>query len=74
MPHGESDSDLYHRKSNFHFNVMHPRGVLDQHVLARYFKECRVKDVEWVWIVEADRRATPEEIRQLCLGIWKATP
>jgi hypothetical protein len=54
---------------------MHPRGVLDTHVLARYFKECSVQDIEWVWIiVEADRRATTEEIRQLCNGTWKATP
>ena len=64
----------YEPKHNFHFNVMHPRGVLDTHVLARYFKECSFQDIEWVWIVEADRRATTEEIRQLCNGTWKATP
>ena len=75
MPHGQIDSDLYYRKGNFHFNVMYGNGVLDQHVLARYFtEERRASDIEWVWIVEAERRATPEEIKQLCNGTWKATP
>jgi hypothetical protein len=72
MPHG--GTDLYHRGTNTHFNVMYGNGVLDTHVLPRHFtEERRASDIEWVWIVEADRRATPEEIRQLCSGTWKAT-
>jgi len=40
-------------------------------VLARDLQEYRYSDIEWVWIVEAGRRATPDEIRQLCSGKWK---
>jgi hypothetical protein len=33
--------------------------------LARDIKECRFSEIEWIWIVEAKRKATAEEIRQL---------
>jgi hypothetical protein len=28
----------------------------------------RPHDIEWIWIVEEKRNATPEEIRELCEG------
>jgi hypothetical protein len=31
----------------------------------------RLRVIEWIWIVEQRRRATPQEIRQLCHGKWK---
>jgi hypothetical protein len=37
-------------------------------VTARYFDGMKPEQIEWVWQVEAKRRATPEEIRKLCAG------
>jgi hypothetical protein len=61
----------YEPKGTIHFNVKYRLSGLDNRVLARHFTGCTPSEIEWVWIVEAARRATNEEIRQLCDGTWK---
>ena len=74
MPRSKNDSGLYEPKRTTHFNVKYKGGSpLLNRVLARDLQECRYSDIEWVWIVEDGRRATPEEIRQLCSGKWKGS-
>jgi hypothetical protein len=67
----KNDSGLYEPPKSVHFNVKYKGAAIANRVLARDIKECRVSDIEWIWIVEASRRATPEEIRQLCSGKWQ---
>jgi hypothetical protein len=71
IPRSKNDSGLYDPHGTFHFNAKYKGEAISNRVLARDIKECRVSDIEWIWIVEARRRATPEEIRQLCSGNWK---
>ena len=66
-----NDSGLYQPQGLFHFNVKYKERRLDNRLLARDIKGCRASDIEWMWIVEANRLATPDEIRQLCSGKWK---
>jgi len=49
-----------------HYNVCFKAGHILNRVRQRDLCEFRHQDIEWVWIVEAKRRATPDEIRQLC--------
>ena len=72
MPRSKNDSGLYEAKGTLHFNVKYQSAdAIFNRILARDLKEFRYSDIEWVWIVEAGRRATPDEIRQLCNGKWK---
>ena len=72
MPRSKNDSGLYEPKRTTHFNVKYKgASAIFNRVLARDLQEYRYSDIEWVWIVEAGRRATPDEIRQLCNGKWK---
>ena len=73
MVRGKSDSDLYYQPKGrtTHFNVMYKDAALANRVLARDLVGCRASEIEWVWIVEAKRKATTEEIRLLCSGKWK---
>ena len=41
-------------------------GALVNRVTVRSFEGLRSGDIDWVWIVEEQRRATPPEIRKLC--------
>ena len=72
MPRSKSDSGLYEPQGATLFNVKYKGAdAISNRVRARDLQACRYSDIEWVWIVEAGRRATPEEIRQLCKGKWK---
>ena len=72
MPRSKNDSGLYEPKGTTHFNVKYKSAdAISNRVLARDLQTCRYSDIEWVWMVEAGRRVSPEEIRQLCSGKWK---
>ena len=43
-------------------------GGLCNRVTARHFVGVEPKTIEWAWIVEANRYATPKEIADLCKG------
>lgn len=42
-----------------------PDGALNR-ITARDICGIRPQDIEWIWIVEQNRKATPEEIKELC--------
>jgi hypothetical protein len=60
---------LYH--DPVHFNVCLKGGGLESRIGARNIKGRDPKQIEWIWIVELNRHATDEEIKQLCKGTWK---
>jgi 5-methylcytosine-specific restriction endonuclease McrA len=51
-----------------HYNICFKGGALLSRVAVRSFERWRHQDIDWVWIIEERRRATPEEIRNLCSG------
>ena len=60
----------YEPKGTVHFNIKFKGGALVNRAVARDLEGCRPSGIEWVWIVEAKREATADEIRQLCSGTW----
>lgn len=56
--------DLYFQA--VHYNLKYKTGALLNRVTARELCGIRPQDIEWIWIVEEKRNATPEEIRELC--------
>lgn len=64
------DEDLYYSPPGTrHYNVQFVGGVLQTRVLARSIKGMQPEMIESVWIIEAKRRASQEEIKALCRGI-----
>jgi len=49
-----------------HYNVKFKTGALLHRVSSRDICGLRREDIEWIWIVEERRSASPEEIRELC--------
>jgi hypothetical protein len=60
----------YEPKGTVHFNIKYKGGALLNRAAARDLKAALPSNIEWVWIVEANRFATTDEIRQLCSGTW----
>jgi hypothetical protein len=61
---------FYQSPGTFHYNIQLKGGGLVNRVTMRGFEGLQSQQIDWVWIVEDQRRATPEEIRKLC----KASP
>lgn len=55
----------------FRFNVLFKSGCLDTRVSAAHLKGKKVQEIERIWIVQAARRATADEVKKLCAGTWK---
>jgi hypothetical protein len=69
VPHGATDNEgLYLPPGSAHYNVQFVSGALLSRATARYFDGLKPEEIESVWIVEARRRVTPEEIKKLCAG------
>lgn len=49
-----------------HYNVHFKSGALENRVTERDLCGLCPVDIEWLWIVEARRRAAPDEFRELC--------
>ncbi len=59
--------NLYHHPSGaVHYNVHFKSGSLENRVTERVIRGLRPVDIDWIWIVELRRRATPDEIWKLC--------
>jgi hypothetical protein len=56
--------DLYYKSA--HYNLKYKTGALLNRVTVHDLSGIRPQDIEWIWIVEQDRYATAEEIRELC--------
>jgi hypothetical protein len=48
------------------YNVHFKNGNLENRIKERDIRGLRPVDIDWVWIVERRRRATPEEVNKLC--------
>ena len=67
MPARKPDPEgYYHPQGTFHYNVCFVGGHVLNRVTQRDLAGFRHQDIDFVWIVEEKRRATPEEIRSLC--------
>jgi hypothetical protein len=58
--------DMYNKNGVLHYNVHFKGGNLENRVTERALCGLRPVDIAWVWVVEYRRRATPEEIMELC--------
>ena len=59
-------TNLYSEHSAVHYNVHFKDGGLENRVMARAICGLRSEDISWIWIVELRRRATRDEIGNLC--------
>ena len=48
------------------YNVCFKGGALQGRTTVSGFEGLRPEQIDWVWIVDEMRRATPEEIQKLC--------
>lgn len=62
---------LYSEHRGTVYNVHLKNGSLENSVTERAFSGLHPVDIDWVWIVRLRRRATSEEIRELCEGAPK---
>jgi hypothetical protein len=60
--------NLYNEQHGiFHYNVHFKNGsILEGRVTEPAISGLRPADIDWIWIVELRRRATPEEVSKLC--------
>lgn len=56
--------DLNHKA--LHYNVKFKSGGLLNRLTAMEIFGLKLREIEWIWLVEKQRYATPEEIRKLC--------
>jgi hypothetical protein len=56
--------DLYYRAA--HYDLKYKSGALLNRITAHDMLGIPPQDVEWIWIVEEKRYATPDEIKELC--------
>lgn len=61
----------YEPRENVHYNVHFKSGNLENRVTERAISGLRPMDIDWIWIVELRRRATPYEIRKLCRLVYE---
>jgi hypothetical protein len=66
--------DLYYKpKGTVHFNVKFKSGGLLNRLAAIEVYGLKPREIEWIYLVEEKRQATPEEVKNLCRGS-RATP
>jgi hypothetical protein len=59
--------NLYYESSGIvHYNVHFKKKSVINRLIARDICGLRPVDIDWIWIVELRRRATPAEIGKLC--------
>jgi hypothetical protein len=64
--------DLYYRPAGtVHYNVKFKSGGLLNRIVADEVCGLTPNEIEWIYLVEAKRQATPDEIRKLCKGLAK---
>ena len=55
-------------KDTVHFNVRFKSGGRLNRLVDNEVRGLRPSEIEWVYLVEEERNATPEEIKRLCAG------
>ena len=67
MPRSRLDDDLYAPiPGTLHYNARYVGDMVINRTTARHFAGVDPKTIEWVWIIESKRYATPKEIASLC--------
>jgi hypothetical protein len=66
MPRKLDQHTFYRSPGTPLYNVCFKGGALQARVTGRAFEGLRPEQIDWVWIVQEERRATPDEIRKLC--------
>jgi hypothetical protein len=62
-----AENRYYESRGTVHYNVhFKSGGSLEGQVTDSALCGLRPADIDWLWIVEESRRATPDEIRKLC--------
>jgi len=62
--------NMYCERETLRYNIHFKNGNLENRVTEREIRGLRPIDIDWVWIVERRRRATPEEVSRLCEIGW----
>jgi hypothetical protein len=58
------DQDMFYQSpGTLHYNTQCKSGALLNRVTARGFEGLRPGDIDWVWLVEEQRRATPPALQ-----------
>ena len=66
MPHNRDDM-YYHPSDAIHYVVKFMvDGSMKKWVLASEISLLQPTEIDWLWVVEQNRYATPDEIRNLC--------
>ena len=58
----------YEPTGTVHYNVKFKSGGLLNRLVANEVRGLEPSEIEWIYLVEAKRQATPDEIRKLCKG------
>lgn len=66
MPRKLDQDVFYQSPGTLHYNIGMKGGGLANRVTMRGFEGLRPAEIDWVWIVEKNRRATLDEIKTLC--------
>lgn len=56
--------DLYYKAKQY--NLKYKTGALLNRIPLHDVCGIRPQDIEWIWIVEEKRQATPNEIKEVC--------
>ena len=56
--------DAYYQSA--HYNLKYKGGALLNRITVQDLRGIRPADVAWLWVVEQNRFASPEEIQVLC--------
>jgi hypothetical protein len=58
---------LYHEpKGTLHYNIRFKSGGLLTRLVASEICGLKPREIEWIYLVEKKRNATPDEIKKLC--------
>jgi hypothetical protein len=63
-PESDMVEDAYYQET--HYNMKYKGGALFNRITIQDLRGIRPSDIAWLWIVEQNRFATPEEIQVLC--------
>jgi hypothetical protein len=58
----------YPPKGTVHYNVKFKSGGRLNRLEAIEVRGLKPREIEWIYLVEEKRNATPEEVRKLCKG------
>ena len=70
MPHNRDDM-YYHPPGTTRYDVQYKSGALENGVTENEICGRQPADIRWLWVIEQNRYAMPEEIRNLCKRVYQ---